>query len=59
MSTELDPQKPIYLFFRADGWYPLNLADDKDARRNAECNTGTVKVENINGDIIWQAPKIN
>jgi hypothetical protein len=50
----------IYIFFRADdGWYPITLADDADAIRNAEYNPGTVKVENLNGDIIWQAPKIN
>lgn len=44
---------------QADGWYPITLVDDADACRSAENNPGTLKVENINGDVIWQAQKTN
>ena len=43
-----------YIFFRKEGWYPLVLRDDEDARTNAETNPGTVRVENIDGRVIWQ-----
>ena len=55
-----------YLFFRQkqddDGiilevWYPLDLKDDADAVTNGKCNTGTIRVENINGQIIWSPIK--
>lgn len=43
----------IYIFYRADMFYPLNLKDDEDAIANAECNEGTTKVEDIYGNVIW------
>ena len=42
-----------YLFRRAGGWYPMELQDDEEARANAECNVGTVKVEDIYGRQVW------
>lgn len=44
----------IYIFFREEGWYPLTLRDDSDAILNAEQNPGTLKVENLNGELIWK-----
>lgn len=47
----------LYLFFRDEGFYPLELKDDSDAKRNAECNPGTIRVENaITEAVIWVAP---
>ena len=44
----------IYLFHREDMFYPIELRDDEDAKRNAECNPGTTKVENaITGEVVW------
>lgn len=43
----------VYIFFREAGWYPLELKDDLDAQQNAETNPGTLKVEDINGRIVW------
>ena len=43
----------IYIFYREDMFYPLNLKDDADAIANAECNEGTTKVEDIHGNVIW------
>lgn len=44
----------IYIFFRDKMFYPLTLKDDEDARRNAEFNPGTTRVEDIDGNVIWR-----
>lgn len=38
----------VYIFFRDIGFYPIELRDDDDARANAECNPGTLRVEDAN-----------
>ena len=44
----------VYIFFRPEGFfYPITLRDDADARANAECNPGTVKVEDMKGRVVW------
>lgn len=43
-----------YVFFRKEGFYPLELRDDEEAKRNAEWNPGTVRVEDINGKVVWR-----
>lgn len=48
----------IYNFIRAEGFYPLELKNDKEAIANAECNEGTLKVENSNGKTVWQKPEV-
>jgi hypothetical protein len=35
---------PLYTFHRDKMFYPLELRDDNDARKNAELNPGTLKV---------------
>lgn len=48
-------QKPIYLFIRDEGFYPLELKDDADAIANAECNNGTRKViRAIDEIVVWE-----
>lgn len=47
------PTKP-YIFFRKDGFYPITLFDDADARHNAEINPGTIRVEDTNGRVVWR-----
>ena len=42
-----------YLFQRAGGWYLILCADDDDARAQAECNVGTVRVETLDGRPVW------
>lgn len=44
----------IYVFFRSEGFYPLELGSDEEARANAECNPGTVRVETALGRAVWQ-----
>jgi len=46
-----------YVFIRADCFYIIDLKDDDDARANAEFNAGTIRVEGLLGDLIWEAPK--
>jgi hypothetical protein len=44
-----------YIFFRDDGWYLLDLKSDDSARRNAECNPGTLRVEvAFTGETVWE-----
>ena len=45
--------KNIYLFFRSDGFYPIELKDDEDAIVNAEFNKGTLQVQDMSGRIVW------
>lgn len=48
----------IYTFWRLnDGkefFYPLELKDDAEAKANAECNPGTIRVEDIDRNIVWR-----
>jgi hypothetical protein len=43
-----------YLFIRKEHFYPIELEDDEEARRHAELNPGTVRVEDIYGNVIWR-----
>jgi hypothetical protein len=45
-----------YIFHREGGkWYPLELRDNADAKANAECNPGTVKVTNAKTkEVVWE-----
>lgn len=45
-----------YVFVRAEGFYIVELRDDADARANAECNPGTLRVEDMRGNVVWQQP---
>ena len=44
----------IYIFFRGSMWYPIELKDDVDAVNNAKLNEGTTRVEDAEGNIIWE-----
>ncbi|WP_439448649.1 hypothetical protein [Stenotrophomonas sp. ATs4] len=43
----------FYVFRRAEGFYPVALKDDADAVANAECNPGTLRVEDLDGRQVW------
>ena len=43
-----------YLFFREDSFYTIDLLDVNDAINNANCNIGTIKVEDAFGNLIWK-----
>lgn len=42
-----------YIFFREEGFYSIGLLNDIDAIENAKCNIETIRVEDINGNVIW------
>jgi len=44
-----------YIFFREGGFYPVMLHSDEEARRSAEANAGTVRVETQTGFVIWRS----
>jgi hypothetical protein len=52
-APDCSAKPEIYVFERAEGWYPLELKDDADARRNAELNPGTLKVTTKRGRPVW------
>jgi hypothetical protein len=52
-------RKRIYLFIRTEGFYPIELRNDDDARKNAECNPGTLRVEAVSGRVVWRKSEAN
>jgi hypothetical protein len=54
---KINKKMKVYIFFRADMWYPIELKDDADAIANAAYNAGTTKVEDSSGKVIWELPK--
>ena len=42
-----------YIFTREEGFYTLQLKNDQDAIVNARHNPGTIKVEDLDGNLIW------
>lgn len=46
-------KKGCYIFFRDTGWYPLDLDGDTDAIQNAIINPGTLRVEDMDGRVVW------
>lgn len=44
----------VYIFFRAEGFYPVECRDDAEVLKHVELNPGTIKVEDTNGRIVWQ-----
>lgn len=43
----------LFLFIRADGFYPLELPRDT-VSDNAKCNPGTLRVEDSRGNVVWR-----
>lgn len=43
----------LYIFFRKEGWYPVEAKDDADVLRHVPLNPGTLRVENVEGRVIW------
>ncbi len=44
----------VYIFYREEYFYPVELKDDADARANAEANPGTLKVLDHCGRQVWE-----
>ncbi len=54
-EEKLASPKRTYIFVRKDGWYPLELPQET-VEDNATCNPGTIRVEDVDGHIVWIAP---
>ena len=48
----------VYIFFRKEGWYPIECKDDAAAKLQAEMNPGTVRVERMypsgKSKVVWR-----
>jgi hypothetical protein len=51
VSESLEVQ--LYIFFREEGWYPVEIPPDH-LLANVELNPGTLKVEDLEGNIVWR-----
>ena len=51
----------VYVFFREhegeEFFYSIELRDDEDVAENAMLNVGTIRVEDIMGNVVWSPPK--
>ena len=45
-----------YIFKRSNGWYPVDIANDDEAVRQAMSNPGTVSVETADGRVVFPLP---
>ena len=52
MSTEALTRTVI--FFRKEGWYPIAVRENEDLAHHAELNPGTLRIEDIAGNILWR-----
>jgi hypothetical protein len=50
-----DSCKP-YVFFRSDGFYIVEIPEKETVEEHAILNSGTLKVEDIYGRVVWQPP---
>ena len=41
------------VFVRAEGFYVVGLAADDDLSRHAELNPGTLRIEDLAGNVLW------
>lgn len=44
----------LVIFFRKDCWYPLELPVSDDLAEHAEWNPGTLRIEDIDGNVLWR-----
>jgi len=53
-QAKLNTPKRVFIFIREDGFYPIELPEGTVAD-NAECNTGTLRVEDaVSGKTVWE-----
>lgn len=41
------------VFVREEGFYTVGLAADDDLNRHAEMNPGTLRIEDVAGNVLW------
>lgn len=45
--------RPV-IFFRAEGWYVVEVYEDEDVSVHAELNPGTIRIEDMGGNVLWR-----
>lgn len=45
----------VYIFHRAEGFYPISLPNDTEAIANAHCNPGTIKVTDAENRVVFDS----
>lgn len=57
-TTNLGGRREMMIFFRRDGWYPIQGVKDipliQQAAEHAALNPGTLKIEDIDGVVLWK-----
>lgn len=48
-----------YLFFREGFFYPVEEENDEKVLNHVELNPGTLRIETIDGRVIFDASKLN
>lgn len=58
MSKRTQPARPMcILFFREDCFYPTEYpAGYSDWQAEADRNPGTIRIEDLKGNVLWKAP---
>lgn len=56
-TSALGGSDEVMVFFRADGFYPVQGVSGVDlhqqARDHAELNPGTLRIEDVRGTVLW------
>jgi len=51
------PHGETVIFIREEGFYPIQLWGDKpsavEAAEHAACNPGTLRIEDMRGNVLW------
>lgn len=53
MREKLDETR-IVIFIRKEGFYVLDLPARDDLAKHAECNPGTLRIEDHRGNVLWR-----
>lgn len=53
-GVNLGPTRTV-VFFREEGWYPLDLPEWDDLAEHARRNPGTLRIEDLDGNVLWSA----
>lgn len=55
LNTEIGSGIKTYVLHFADGWFPLDMADDDEAIATAKINPGCTKVtREPSGEVVWR-----
>jgi hypothetical protein len=59
METPMKNRMKTYLFFREGMFYPVEEVSDEKVLKHVPLNPGTLRVETVEGRVIYDASKLN